>query len=829
MSFDVEALLAELDLDAKASLLAGQDVWSLPALPRIGLASMVLSDGPVGVRGKRWSPEDPSVTLPSPTALAASWDPRLAVRAGRLLAQEARRKGVHVLLAPTINLQRSPLGGRHFECYSEDPLLTGMIGAGYVTGVQDGGVAVTVKHFVANDFETERFTVDVRVRERALRELYLAPFELIVRRAKPWGIMAAYNCVNGVTMTQHAELLNGVLRDEWGFDGFVVSDWLAARDTVASANGGLDVAMPGPRTVFGERLAEAVRGGEVDEAVVDAMVRRVLLLADRTGALGGSSAPKGSDVDGDAIAREVAHRSFVLLRNETGVLPLREPQSIALIGALAADPKILGGGSATVFPDHIVSPLDGLKAAIPPGTELGYAPGADPRTTLPTATDISWGPRVAKPPTWGEAPDVTDNFRLRATARAADGAELAEFSLRQARIDWIGELPAGLDIGALASVEIAGTFLPEQSGTHTFGVTGPGDLRLTVAGQTVFDGVNLPEGGDIFTSIMQVHEQRRELELTAGEPVDISLTYWIPSEMAEFARGTFAWVTFALGHRGPVLDPDASLDEAVALAAKSEVAIVVVGTTAEVESEGFDRTSLALPGRQDELVARVAEANRNTVVVVNAGSPVEMPWRDDVAAVLLTWFPGQAGGAALADVLLGREEPGGRLPTTWPAKLEDAPVTDVTPEDGVLEYGEDVYIGYGAWARAGRQPAYWFGHGQGYTTWAYQELDAYPDEEGGARVRVRVRNTGTRTGREVVQLYLAPTERGDRPQRWLAGFASVEARPGQAVDTDIVIAPRSAEVWRDGWQHIAGEYVLEASHSYAEPRLSTRVVLQKIR
>ncbi|MEU0534548.1 beta-glucosidase H [Amycolatopsis tolypomycina] len=808
MSFDVDALLAELDLDEKASLLAGQDVWSLPALKRIGLASLVLSDGPVGVRGTHWSPDDPSVTLPSPTALAASWDPRLAVKAGRLLAQEARRKGVHVLLAPTVNLHRSPLGGRHFECYSEDPLLTGMIGAGYVTGVQDGGVGVTVKHFVANDFETERFTVDVRVSERALRELYLAPFEIIVRRAKPWGIMAAYNGVNGATMTQHAELVNGVLRGEWGFDGFVVSDWLAARDTVASANGGLDVAMPGPRTVFGARLAEAVRGGEVDKAVVDAMARRVLLLAHRTGALGDGPAPGSSDVDGEAVAREVAHRSFVLLRNETGVLPLRNPQSIALVGALAADPKILGGGSATVFPDHIVSPLDGLKAAVPAGTELAFAPGADPRTTLPTATD---------------------NFRLRATARAADGTELAEFPLRQARIDWIGELPAGLDIGALGSVEIAGTFLPDRSGTHTFGITGPGDLRLTVAGHTVFDGVNLPEGGDIFTSVMQVHEQRREVELTAGEPVDVSLTYWIPSEMAEFARGTFAWVTFALGHRGPVPDPDASLDEAVALAAKSEVAVVVVGTTAEVESEGFDRTSLALPGRQDELVARVAEANRNTVVVVNAGSPVEMPWRDDVAAVLLTWFPGQAGGDALADVLFGSEEPGGRLPTTWPAKLEDAPVTNVTPEDGALEYDEGVYIGYGAWARTDRRPAYWFGHGEGYTTWKYEELDVYPDEEGGARIRVRVRNTGTRKGREVVQVYLVPTERGDRPQRWLAGFASVEAPPGEAVEADIAVTSRSAEVWRDGWQHIAGEYVVEASHSYAEPRLSTRVVLQKIR
>ncbi|MFJ1766653.1 beta-glucosidase H [Amycolatopsis sp. NPDC088138] len=808
MSFDVDALLDKLDLDAKVRLLAGQDVWTLPARPEIGLSSLVLSDGPVGVRGVRWSPDDPSVTLPSPTALAAAWDPRLAVRAGRLLAQEARRKGVHVLLAPTVNLQRSPLGGRHFECYSEDPLLTGMVGAGYVTGVQDGGVGVTVKHFVANDSETERFTADVHLGERALRELYLAPFELIVLRAKPWGIMAAYNSVNGTTMTQHAELLNGVLRDEWGFDGFVVSDWLAARDTVASANGGLDVAMPGPRTVFGDQLAEAVRGGEVDPDVVDDMVRRVLLLAHRTGALEGGTLPGQSTVDGDAVAREVAHRSFVLLSNQIGLLPLKQPPSIALIGALAADPKILGGGSATVFPDHVVSPLDGLRKALPAGTELTYAIGADPRTTLPPATD---------------------NFRLRALAKAADGTRLAEFPLREARIDWIGELPAGLDLATLASVEIEGTFLPETTGTHTFGLTGPGDLRLVVGGQTLFDGVNLPEGGDVFTSIMQVIEQRRDVELTAGEPVDVSLTYWVPSEMAEFARGTFAWVIFALGHRGPVLDPDAALDEAVALAGKSEVAVVVVGTTAEVESEGFDRTSLALPGRQDELVARVAEANPNTVVVVNAGSPVEMPWRADVAAVLLTWFPGQAGGDALADVLFGHEEPGGRLPTTWPAKLEDAPVTRVAPEEGVLPYDEGVYIGYSAWARTDRKPAYWFGHGHGYTTWVYDELDVFPDDEGGAKVRVRVRNTGKRRGREVVQLYLVPTERGDRPHRWLAGFASVEAGPGEVVDAEITIAPRSVSVWRDGWRHIAGEYVLEASHSYAEPRLSTRTVLQKIR
>ncbi|KIX70359.1 beta-glucosidase, partial [Streptomyces sp. MBRL 10] len=261
----VEAALDKLDLDTKTRLLAGQDMWSLPALPEIGLHSLVMSDGPVGVRGVRWSADDPSVTLPSPTALAAAWDPELARRAGRLLAQEARRKGVHVLLAPTVNLHRSPLGGRHFECYSEDPCLTGAVGSGYVAGVQDGGVGTTVKHFVGNDAETDRFTVDSVIAPRPLRELYLAPFEAIVTGARPWGVMTAYNRVNGTTMTEHRHLVNEVLRGEWGFDGANVSDWMAARSTTGDILGGMDVAMPGPATVYGPALAVAVRAGEVPE------------------------------------------------------------------------------------------------------------------------------------------------------------------------------------------------------------------------------------------------------------------------------------------------------------------------------------------------------------------------------------------------------------------------------------------------------------------------------------------------------------------------------------------------------------------------------------
>src|SRR5580693_2623799 len=283
----VEAALGSLSLESKVRLLAGQDVWSLPAVPAIGLASIVMSDGPIGVRGTQWSASDPSIALPSPTALAATWDPELARQAGRLLGQEARRKGVHVLLAPTVNLHRSPLGGRHFECYSEDPLLTGEIGAGYVAGVQDQGVATTVKHFVANDFETERFTASVQVSDRALRELYLAPFETIISAAGTWGVMSAYNSVNGVSMTNNAALQLGLLKGEWEFDGVIVSDWLAARDTVATANGGLDIAMPAMTNPWGERLVAAVLAGQVSAEVIDAQVRRVLLLAAGVGALAG--------------------------------------------------------------------------------------------------------------------------------------------------------------------------------------------------------------------------------------------------------------------------------------------------------------------------------------------------------------------------------------------------------------------------------------------------------------------------------------------------------------------------------------------------------------
>ncbi|MFF0554755.1 beta-glucosidase [Streptomyces sp. NPDC004266] len=795
----VEAALGKLDLDAKTRLLAGQDMWSLPALPEIGLKSLVMSDGPIGVRGVRWTADDPSVALPSPTALAASWDPALARRAGRLLAQEARRKGVHVLLAPTVNLHRTPLGGRHFEAYSEDPYLTGVIGTGYVQGVQDGGVGTTVKHFVANDAETDRFTVDNRIAPRPLRELYLAPFEAIVENARPWGIMTAYNQVNGVTMTEHHQLVNEVLRGEWGFDGYNVSDWMAARSTTADIAGGLDVAMPGPTTVYGPALAAAVRAGEVEESAVDTAVRNVLRLAARVGALEGAPpvvTAHPAAIDGDALAREIARRGFVLVRNENA-LPLKNG-TVALSGAAARDARVLGGGSAQVFPDHVVSPLDGLAAALPEGA-LTFTIGADPSEELAPAGSISPG------------------FALRARCRDAAGNVIGEGSLPNGQVQWIGDdLPEGVTHEALASIEVVGTFTPRESGEHAFGTRGLGAFTLTVAGTTVFDGTQVmgPET-DPFEAFFGSPVERGKVALTAGETVEVSLLHTLDKEFAT----PLPAVMFSFVHLGPRRDPDELIAEAVEAARAADTAVVVVATTERVESEGFDRKDLALPGRQDDLVRAVAAANPNTVVVVNAGSPVELPWREDVAAILLGWFPGQEGGAALADVLTGAEEPGGRLPTTWPVALADAPVTEVTPTDGELHYTEGVFIGYRAWDKAGAVPAYPFGHGLGYTTWSYESLVATPDA-----VTVRITNTGDRPGRETVQIYLAPVaDPVERPARWLAGFASVAAAPGETVETRIALPRRAFEIWdedKHDWTLVTGTYEVVAARSLTDARLT---------
>lgn len=546
-----------------------------------------------------------------------------------------------------------------------------------------------------------------------------------------------------------------------------------------------------------------MREGRLAESEVDEAVRRVLRLAARVGVLAGvepAVTEPPAPIDGEALARELARRSFVLLRNEGDTLPLG-PGAVALIGAAARDARILGGGSATVFPAHVVSPLDGLTAALPEGA-LRYAVGADPATELAFADK---------------------GFALRAVCRDASGTVIGARSAPNGQIQWMGsDLPEGVAHDTLHTVELTGVFTPRESGRHTFGTKGTGAFTLTVAGTTYYDDVQLPaDDGDPFGGFFGSPEPRAQVELTAGEPVEISLTH----VFALPEGAPFKAVAFALVHQEPVRDPDELIAEAVEAARAADTAVVVVATTERVESEGYDRADLRLPGRQDDLVRAVAAANPNTVVVVNAGSPVEMPWREEVAAVLISWFPGQEGGAALADVLTGAHEPGGRLPTTW-GSLAAAPVTEVVPTDGALSYREGVFIGYRAWEKEHRTPAYPFGHGLGYTDWSYESADVT-----GSTVRVRIRNSGERTGREVVQVYLAPAGTApapERPARRLAGFAVVEAAPGESAEVAVEIPTRAFEVWDEAdhrWSFVKGSYEIQVGRSIADLRITATITV----
>jgi beta-glucosidase len=796
--------VGRLSLEQKVRLLSGADFWGLYAEPEAGLRRIVLSDGPAGVRGQSWDERDSSANVPAATALAATWDPGRVEAIGGLLAREARRKGVDVLLAPTVNLHRTPYAGRCFECFSEDPLLTARIGAAYVRGLQRCGVGATVKHFVGNDSETQRMTVDVRMDDRTLRELYLSPFEAIVREAGAWAVMAAYNGLNGSPMTE-SPLLRDILHTEWGYDGLVMSDWTAARSTEGAANAAVDLAMPGPASLYGpwgDALVEAVRKGKVDEALIDDKVLRILRLAARVGALEGAPPAPALPADGPDSAtvafelRAAAAAGFVLARNN-GLLPLQRPRlgQVAVIGPNAEVARTLGGGSATVFPPYTVSPLDGLRAA---GLHVMHAPGVSAQLRAPQAR----APWLLRPDWSGPGAEL----RFFAESGQLTGLELRD----GATFIWLGGFAPGEAAEPVARLEIRCVIRATVAGTYRLGVSGLGRHRLTVDGVEVFDvTLSLPESADVAEVMMAPPQQLAPLELAAGQPVTAVFDHDVRS--SPFAGlGTLVQLN---------LEPPHGTDEeeiaaAASLAAASDVAVVVVGTTAEVESEGFDRASLALPGLQDELVRRVIAANPRTVAVVNSGAPVLLPWAQDAAAVLLSWFAGQEFGHALADVLLGEVEPGGRLPNTWPASEDGLPSTQ--PADGVLDYREGLFIGYRAFDRDGREPLFPFGHGVGYTTWSYDSMTVV-DGPAGPAVCVGVRNTGPRRGREVVQVYASRSDSAvERPAKWLVGFAAVDADPGEEVELGILIPEGVFQHWSEaGWALEPGSFTLSAGPSSA--------------
>jgi beta-glucosidase len=817
-------LVGRLSLEEKVRLLTGADGWVLHGASLIGLRPMVLSDGPAGVRGIRFDAGAPSSSLPCPVAMAATWDEGLIQTMALALGREARAKGVDVLLGPTVNIVRTPLSGRGFECFSEDPLLTARMAVAYVRGVQEAGVGATAKHYVANDSETDRRTYDARIAEHVLRELYLPPFEACVAEADVALVMAAYNSVNGSTMTANAALLRGLLKAEWGFLGVVVSDWSATRTTAPSALAGLDLVMPGPDGPWGDYLVAAVRAGKVPEAEIDDKVSRLLALAQRVGALSGVGGadpaggvvaePSGSALVDPDLLREVTSRSFVMLTNHRDVLPLKAAgiRTIALIGPNAIDPTTQGGGSVRVLP--VVRPglADALRSALP-GASISLQQGCRTSAT------------IALPPDGSLCDPLSGETGVRLEVRSADGTLLHDAPHPTSAVTWWDGLPESVYLPG-AEFVLRARYRAAVDGPHVLGVAGVGLVRVAVDGSMLAEATTLPPR-DVVEALSRPPELRVVAEFRAGQEVEVRFDHRpdVRDSQARFA-------TMRLGIT-PQVGDEALLEAAAREAAAADVAVVVVGSAEGTESEGYDRATLALPGRQDELIRRVATANASTVVVVNSGMPVLMPWAGEVAAILQVWLPGQAFGEALADVLLGLAEPGGRLPVSVPRTEADSPVLHARPEAGELAYTEGLLVGYRGFDRSGSEPLFSFGHGAGYTDWAYEslapaEMSLAPGQD--LALTVVVRNSGARAGREVVQVYLeGPDDDLVRPLRTLAAFASIHAGPGEQAEARLTVPARAFCRWDEElsrWASHPGTYTFRAGRSSRDLRLRAQVVMR---
>lgn len=669
--FDVEHVLAALTLEEKAALTSGHDFWHAKGVERLGVPSVMLTDGPHGLRKQRSGADHlglfdsvPATCFPTAAALGSTWDVELVRRVGEALGRETRANDVAVLLGPGVNIKRTPLCGRNFEYVSEDPVVAGEIGVALVDGIQSQGVGTSLKHYAANNQETDRMRVSAEVDERTLREIYLPAFERIVTRAQPWTVMCAYNKVNGTFVSEHRGLLTEILRDEWAFEGLVVSDWGAVHDRVAALDAGLDLQMPaaGPRP--DEAVVDAVRAGMLDETVLDTAVRRVLhLVARALPALDDTGATY--DVDAHhALAREAAAGGAVLLKNDpvdgAPVLPLDGGDGLLVVGEFARTPRYQGAGSSQVVPTRLDDALTALRAAT--GTDLPFEPG------------------------------------------------------------------------------------------------------FTISG-------------------------------------------------------------------GPTGDDDALRAAAVEAARAARTVVVFLGLPGPDESEGYDRPRLGLPDNQVATLEAVAAVNPRVVVVLANGSAVSLPWRDRAAAVLETWLGGQAGGSAVADLLLGTVAPSGRLAESIPLRIEDTPAFGNFPgEGGVVRYGEGVLVGYRWYDTRGVDVAYPFGHGLTYTTFGYSDVRAEAVGEG-ADVRVEVSttvtNTGTRAGAEVVQVYVCDPEASVlRPTRELKAFAKVALAPGESRTVTFTLDARDLSYWHPGlrrWAVEGGTFVVEVGASSRDVRGSAAV------
>lgn len=790
----VDDLLLRLTLDEKLSMLSGVGFETRP-IDRLGIPALHMVDGPAGVR------EPPATAFPAGMALAASFDPTLVANVGRTIAREAKAKGKHVLLAPTVNIVRAPHSGRNFESFGEDPYLAARMAVAYVKGVQAEGVMAAVKHYAVNNQEYERHTIDVRVDERTLHEIYLPAFRAAVQEGGAWSVMAAYNKVNGEEATENRYLLTDVLKRKWGFRGFVMSDWDAVESTVPVLRAGLDLEMPHGRFLDAPAVKRALDAGEITITAVDDSVRRILRAMVSMGLLDGVPRDRGAleTAEHRRVALEAARAGIVLLKNERSLLPLDSGRvrSIAVIGPNASVARLGGGGSAKVIPTYSVSPLEGLTRRAGSAIRLEHAPGAIAlEDTAPIPADALQPGDGAGQGLLGEyyanldfqgAPALRRveavNFRW-GTGSPADGVPSEAFSIR-----WTGTLTApatGRYVLSLSSNDGGRLYLDDRPVIDLW------SDHATLTGTTIVD-------------------------LEAGMPRRVRIDYYEKQGNADVS----------LGWRRIEGDP---LKDAAAAAARADVAIVFAGLSDAVETEAKDREDLHLPAPQVELIRAVAAANSNLVVVLNSGGPLLMDgWLERVPALVHAFYLGQETGTALAEVLFGDVDPSGRLPLTFPRRWEDSPAFGRYPgKAGAVHYDEGVFVGYRHFDLQNIDPLFAFGHGLSYTRFRYAGLALVPGADG-VSVRFQLENAGSREGSEAPQVYVRDlSPRLTRPRRELKAFQKLVLRPGEKRHVEVKLPFEAFAFYdtsRDAWVPGSGPFEIEVGSSSRDIRLNSTVIL----
>jgi beta-glucosidase len=800
-----EAIVDAMTLAEQVSILSGDAFWTVNTIDRLGIGKLRVTDGPNGARGSDFIGGTTAAAFPVGIAIGATWNPDLAYEIGSAIADEVKSKGAHVSLAPTVNIHRSVTNGRNFECYSEDPELTAALGVQYIKGLQDKGISATMKHFAGNESEIERTTMSSEIDERSMREVYLRPFEDAVKKAGTWGIMSSYNKINGTYAAENHWLLTEVLRKQWGYDGIVMSDWFGSRTTAPTVNAGLDLEMPGPTRDRGYKLIAAVENGEVSAKTVRTRAINMVRLMQRVGSLWdhrelaevADDKPEHRD-----LIRRAGAEGTVLLKNDNATLPLpRDIGKVAVIGPNAKEAQIMGGGSAMLNPHYRVSPYDALVDRL--GTDrIIYERGC---------TNHRWEPMLTNE----TVVDYFDNVDLSGDAVFSETVNITTMF-------WLPPFAGGKVDPTKFSARLSTKYTATETGQHMLGLHSAGYSRAFINGTLVVDvWNNWTKGRTMFEE--GCDEITGSYDMVAGEEYEITVEFVAKPSDNLILSGVRYGISRPLG--------DADITAAAQAAASADVAVVFVGRSGEWDTEGSDLLDIDLPGRQDDLVRAVITANPNTVVVLQTGGPVVMPWT--APSILQAWYPGQEAGNSIADVLFGDAEPTGRLPQSFPMSWADNPTHSQDPEvypglDGKVRYEEGVFIGYRHYEKLGIDPMYAFGHGLGYTTFDMGEITATVTGDT-VRVYVDVTNTGARDGATVVQFYVGePDAPVARPAKQLQAFEKVSVPAGLTQRITRTLSLRDFAYFDVGakcWTVTGGSYVISAGFSAINILTRTQVHL----